>query len=127
MPISVLIAEDEPHILTLVKFKLRDAGFTVLTAEDGKKALEIARSDRPDIILLDVMMPFLNGYEVLERLKQDERLKDIPVIMLTAKSFQHEVDEAISKGATDYIIKPFSPGDLIDRIRNIVNGGPTPS
>ncbi len=121
MPFSVLVAEDEPHIMTLVKFKLRDAGFTVLPAEDGKKTLEIAQTQKPDLILLDVMMPLLNGYEVLEALKKDDNLKNIPVIMLTAKSFQHEVDEAIKKGADDYIIKPFSPAELVERVKKILD------
>ncbi len=120
MATTVLLAEDEPHILALVRFKLRDAGFTVLPAQDGQKALQVAKAEKPDVILLDVMMPFLNGYEVLESLKQDEELKSIPVIMMTAKSRQHEVDEALSKGAEDYIIKPFNPAELITRIHAIL-------
>ena len=120
MATTILIAEDEIHILTLTKFKLRDAGYTVIQAEDGKKALELAQLHHPDLILLDVMMPFLNGYEVLELLRKDDSTKNIPVIMLTAKSFQHEIDEGLTRGAEDYIIKPFSPTDLLTRIQAVL-------
>jgi two-component system alkaline phosphatase synthesis response regulator PhoP len=120
MAATILIAEDEIHIMTLVKFKLRDAGYTVIPAEDGKKALELAQAQHPDLILLDVMMPFLNGYEVLDLLRKDENTKNIPVIMLTAKSFQHEIDDGITRGAEDYIIKPFHPNDLITRIQAVL-------
>jgi two-component system, OmpR family, alkaline phosphatase synthesis response regulator PhoP len=120
MATTILIAEDEIHIMTLIKFKLRDAGYTVIPAEDGKRALELAQAHHPDLILLDVMMPFLNGYEVLDLLRRDENTKNIPVIMLTAKSFQHEIDEGLTRGAEDYIIKPFSPNDLITRIQAVL-------
>ena len=120
MPTTVLIAEDEPHILTLLRFKLRDAGFDVIPADDGLKALDLARTHKPDIILLDVMMPLVNGYQVLETLRKDAELNNTPVIMLTAKSLQREIDEAMAKGATDYIVKPFNPADLIERIQQIL-------
>jgi two-component system alkaline phosphatase synthesis response regulator PhoP len=120
MAATILIAEDEIHIMTLIKFKLRDAGYTIIPAEDGKKALELAQTQHPDLILLDVMMPFLNGYEVFDILRKDESTKHIPIIMLTAKSFQHEIDEGITRGAEDYIIKPFSPNDLITRIQAVL-------
>lgn len=120
MSTTILVAEDEIHIMTLIKFKLRDAGYTIIPAEDGKKALELAQTQHPDLILLDVMMPYLNGYEVLDILRKDEKTKNIPVIMLTAKSFQHEIDEGITRGAEDYITKPFSPNDLVTRVQAVL-------
>ncbi|MGD0339343.1 MAG: response regulator [Bacteroidota bacterium] len=120
MATTILIAEDEVHIMTLIKFKLRDAGYTVIPADDGKKALELTQTLHPDLILLDVMMPYLNGYEVFDILRKDEDTKNIPIIMLTAKGFQHEIDEGMARGAEDYIIKPFSPNDLIARVQAVL-------
>ncbi len=120
MAVKVLVADDEVHIMTLIKYKLRDAGYIVISAEDGKKALELAKTENPDIILLDVMMPYMTGYEVLDELRKYEPTKNIPVVMLTAKSFQHEIDEGITRGADDYITKPFSPNDLVQRVKTVL-------
>lgn len=117
---TILIAEDEIHIMTLIQFKLRDAGYAILAADDGKKALELAQTEHPDLILLDVMMPEMGGYEVLEKLRKDEKTKSIPVIMLTAKSFQHEIDEGMTRGAEDYITKPFHPNELVMRVQAVL-------
>jgi len=109
----ILVADDEPHIRKLVSFTLGNRGHEILEAADGGQAFEVARAEHPDLILLDVMMPVMTGYDVLDRLKGDEVTADIPVIMLSAKSQQTEVQEGLNRGAEQYICKPFTPKDLV--------------
>jgi CheY-like chemotaxis protein len=116
----ILVADDEPHIRKLVSFTLENRGYEVLQATDGGEALEMARTGKPDLILLDVMMPVMTGYEVLNTLKADPDTKDIPVVMLSAKSQRTEVEEGLSGGATEYICKPFTPKDLSQRVGEIL-------
>lgn len=116
----ILIADDEPHIRKLVSFTLGNRGYEVLEATDGGEALEIARAEHPDLILLDVMMPVMTGYEVLNRLKADPETEPMPVIMLSAKSQRTEVEEGLACGAREYICKPFTPKDLVERVGEIL-------
>jgi len=116
----VLIADDEPHIRRLVCFTLGNKGFEVLEATDGGEAYDRAREELPDIVLLDVMMPIMTGYEVLEKLKADPLTRDIPVVMLSAKSQQTEVQAGLAGGACEYICKPFTPKDLVQRVAEIL-------
>lgn len=109
---NILVIEDEEHIRTILKYNLELDGFNVFLAEDGLTGLDAAREDKPDLILLDWMMPGLDGLQVLSELKHDERTKDIPVFMLTAKSMMAEVGRALYEGADDYITKPFNVIDL---------------
>jgi DNA-binding response OmpR family regulator len=113
---KILLAEDEPHIGDMVAFKLTNSGHEVIRAASGDVALDLAGSDRPDLIVLDVMMPVLDGFEVLAALKRDTSLKAIPVIMLTAKGQERDVLNGLAEGAVDYIVKPFSLKELVARI-----------
>jgi len=124
----ILIADDEPHIRKLVSFTLGNRGYEVVEAADGGEAYERAKAEAPDIILLDVMMPVMTGYDVLEKLKADPVTRDIPVVMLSAKSQQTEVQAGLSKGAQEYICKPFTPKDLVQRVTELIggSGGGTP-
>ncbi len=113
----VLAVDDEPHILKLVAFSLRSGGFEVLEASDGLAAIEIARAEQPDLILMDVMMPALDGFEACRRLKADPATADIPVVMLSAKSQKTEQAAGLDSGATEYICKPFTPKELVAAVR----------
>ena len=112
----VLVADDEPHLLRLVKFRLEREGYEVLTATDGESALKVAREERPDLCVLDVMMPKRSGFDVLRELRADDGFAGMKVIMLTARAQDRDVDVGFSLGADDYITKPFSPQELRVRI-----------
>ena len=116
----ILVVDDEVYILHILDFSLGAEGFDVITANNGELAIEKARQSRPDLIVLDVMMPVLDGYETCKRLKEDPLTKEIPVILLTAKG--REVDKRLGfeAGAVDYIVKPFSPSRLIERVEEII-------
>jgi two-component system phosphate regulon response regulator PhoB len=117
---KILIVDDEVDLLRMVDFNLRSAGFATLSAQNGKDALRLARGERPDLILLDLMLPDIMGTEVCRALKADSATRDIPVIMVTAKG--EEIDRVVGFeiGAEDYVTKPFSPRELILRIRSIL-------
>jgi DNA-binding response OmpR family regulator len=115
MPTRVLAVDDEPQVLRLIEVKLKKAGFDVLTARDGEEAVSTALSERPDVVLLDVMMPRMDGFTAAGKIK--EQLDPAPLIlMLTAKGQESDVVRGLSGGADDYIIKPFSPRELLARI-----------
>jgi len=118
--IDILVVDDEEDILTLLEYNLRKSGFNVLSAADGPEAIVSASEERPALIILDIMLPNMDGTEVLKRLKQDPRTRSIPVIMLTAKG--EEIDKVVGfeLGADDYITKPFSPRELILRVRALL-------
>lgn len=122
MPKKILIVDDETELLKAISIRLKASGYEVLTAQDGQEGLEKARNSNPDLIILDVLMPRLDGYEVCRLLKFDEKYSLIPVIMLTAKT--QEVDKAMGKkvGANDYLTKPFETQDLIDKIKKHLGG-----
>jgi len=113
---TVLIADDEIDIVETVKFMLESEGFEVLTAYDGEEALKTARTAIPDIILLDVMMPKINGYKVSRLLKFDKKFQDIPILMITARSQDEDRLIGEETGADEYITKPFEISDVIDLI-----------
>jgi DNA-binding response OmpR family regulator len=117
---TILVAEDQEHIRSLITYKLRHSGYTVVTAVDGLEAIKKAEETNPDLILLDVMMPLLTGFEVLARLKQHEKLKTVPVLMVTAQSQEDEVIKGLELGADDYITKPFSPNELVARVKTVL-------
>ena len=110
--ITVLVIEDEEHIRRVLEYNLKLDGFEVYLAADGASGLELAREKRPDVILLDWMMPEMDGLKVLSELKYDETTNDIAVFMLTAKGMMGEVGQALYEGADDYITKPFDPMQL---------------
>ncbi len=117
---KVLVADDEKDIRRLISFTLERSGFEVVEAIDGKQALETALQIKPDIILLDVMMPQMDGYEVCRRLRAEPDMTSTPVLFLSAKGQNHEIGEGLSAGATDYIVKPFFPRDLIAKVKEIL-------
>ena len=115
----VLVVDDEGTIRRIVQINLTRAGYRVSVAEDGIQAIELARQEKPDLIVLDVMMPRMDGFEALQRLKSDPETQKIPVIMLTARSQDADFFEGERRGADLYLTKPFSPGSLLDGIRTI--------
>ncbi len=117
---KILAVDDEMHILRIVKYKLESAGYEVLTALNGVDALRIVREEKPALIFLDVMMPGMNGYEVCSELKNDPNTKDIIVIMLTAKGQESDKIKGLEVGVDEYITKPFSPQDLLDRTKDLL-------
>ncbi|AHC14333.1 response regulator [Salinispira pacifica] len=117
---SILCVEDEPDILELIRYNLEREGYTVFTADTGEKGLSMAASHHPALILLDLMLPGLDGLEVCRRLKKDHMLSHIPVIMLTAKTEDSDIITGLEVGADDYLSKPFSPKVLIARIRSVL-------
>jgi two-component system phosphate regulon response regulator PhoB len=116
----VLAVDDEEDILELVRYNLEKAGFQVTTVLTGEKALKAARTDHPDIVLLDLMLPGLNGHEVCRQLKSHPGTHGIPIVMLTAKGEESDVVTGLELGAEDYIIKPFSPKVLVARLNAVL-------
>ncbi len=114
----ILVADDEPHILRVVKDKLSNAGFTVLVATNGEEALQIALREKPDLILLDVMMPKMNGFDVCRKLRAESGFPSIPILLLTARGQEADKKMGIEAGATEYITKPFSPRELLQNVQN---------
>jgi len=119
-PRTVLVADDDEDILQLVSFRLERAGYTVVTAGDGQQALAAARQHQPDLAVLDVMMPGLNGYEVTRQLRADPATAAIPVILLTARVQEADVSRGFEAGADDYLRKPFSPQELRSRVQALL-------
>ncbi|HML24237.1 MAG TPA: response regulator transcription factor [Aggregatilinea sp.] len=112
----ILVAEDEPHILLLVQRKLEAAGHTVIATDNGNDALEIGLNSRPDLLLLDIMLPGREGLEVCAEIKNAYGVGAPPVILISALGQQNDVEAGIAAGADDYIIKPFSPRVLLERV-----------
>jgi DNA-binding response OmpR family regulator len=117
---TVLIAEDDPVSAHLLRHCLTSAGFHVVCATDGREALGLMETDAPVLVILDVMMPVMDGIEVLRRAKADTRLAAIPVIMVTSREQDADILEAVKIGATDYLVKPFMPTELLSRVARIV-------
>lgn len=116
----ILVVDDEQYILRIFSFLLGKWGFEVITAQNGQEGLNILKNDKPDLILLDMSMPVMDGFQMLEQLRKDPQLKDIPVIMLTANSDTKNIKEASTYGIEDYLTKPFEPEDLRQRIDSIL-------
>jgi len=116
----VLIADDEPNIVTPLEFLMEQVGLEVRVARNGHEVLELAAAFQPDLILLDVMMPGLNGYEVCQRLKSDPTLRQVRVLMLSAKGRDVEVAKGLELGADAYITKPFSTRELVSKVRELL-------
>ena len=118
---KILVADDEQDIRELVRYTLQFAGYSVILASNGEEVIEAAQRELPDLILLDVRMPRINGYDACIRIKADERTQKIPVVFLSAKGQESEVHAGLEAGADDYILKPFSPDQLIERIKSRIN------
>ena len=117
---TVLVVDDEVHIVHVVAIKLRSNGYEVISAENGAEALELARQAIPDIIVADFQMPVMTGLELVEQLHQDERTRDIPVIMLTARGFAIEDSQKENLRISEFLSKPFSPKELLRHIEDIL-------
>jgi two-component system alkaline phosphatase synthesis response regulator PhoP len=117
---KILIAEDERDIRDLIEFTLRYAGHEVISAANGAEAVQLAPQARPDLILMDVRMPRMTGYEACRALKDIDEVKDVPVVFLSAKGQESEMSSGLDAGAYDYILKPFAPDQLTMRIDRIL-------
>jgi DNA-binding response OmpR family regulator len=116
----VLAADDDEDILELVAFRLERSGYTVLRARDGQEALDLALEARPDLAVLDVMMPKVDGFELTRRLRAEDATRTMPIILLTARAQDADVQRGFEAGADDYIRKPFSPQELRARVQAIL-------
>ncbi len=112
----ILVVEDDPRSFRLLEFRLKSQGHQVIGAVDGGEALKVASKEKLDLILLDIMIPVIDGFQVLRKLKSQEETKNIPVIMLTARSQEKDIVDGIEAGAVDYVTKPFSSAELIARV-----------
>ena len=117
---KILIAEDERDIRDLVAFTLRFAGHEVVAVGNGQEAVEAARVEMPDLILMDVRMPRMTGYEACELMKADPQIQEIPVVFLSAKGQDSEIKTGLSAGAAEYLLKPFAPAELTQRVSELL-------
>jgi len=118
---SILIADDEPHILRALGFILENEGYQLHYAMDGEEALALAREHHPQLAILDIMMPALDGFQVCRRIKEDRDLQDMAVIFLTAKGQDSDYKQALALGARQYLTKPFSPSEVVQVVRSLVH------
>jgi len=117
---TVLVVDDDPVILKLLEVNFEMEGFTVLVARDGQEGIDVARGERPDVVVSDIMMPKLSGLELVSELKGDAGTSDIPIILLSAKAQNADVRSGLEAGADDYVTKPFEPLDLVDRVNRLL-------
>lgn len=117
---TILVVDDEQDLLDLIEYNLQKEGFDVLRAENGLDGIEMAREHKPNLVLLDIMMPQMDGIEVCDRMREDDELKHIPIIFLTARSDEKTEVEGLNKGADDFITKPISTTKLISRIKAVL-------
>jgi DNA-binding response OmpR family regulator len=117
---TILVADDEEDVRELVTYRLTRSGYDVIGAVDGQEAFELASERAPDLMVLDVMMPRLDGYELTRRLRAEESLRSVPVILLTARSHETDVSRGFEVGADDYLRKPFNPDELVARVRAVL-------
>ena len=119
---KVLVVDDDDDIRFLIAYKLTSAGYDVTLAADGTRGLDAARRENPDLILLDWMMPEMSGVEVCTALRADPISQETPVILITARSQQADIERGFAAGASDYVLKPFSPSELLARVTEILRG-----
>lgn len=119
---EIMIVEDDEHIAQLLVFMLGREGYETMRAADGLNALELieGRATPPSLILLDMMLPYIDGFQLLEAIRAQRGWESVPVIVLTAKSQESDIVRALEKGATDYIVKPFQPMELLARVRHLL-------
>ena len=114
---KILLIDDSPDLVSLTVMRLKYAGYEAISAEDGEEGLEKALAEKPDLILLDILMPKLDGLQTLAKLKESDQTKSIPVIMLTAEGQSEQVTKAAKAGARDYIVKPYDSAVLMEKIK----------
>ncbi|MES9813977.1 MAG: response regulator transcription factor [Candidatus Thiodiazotropha sp.] len=117
---TILIVDDEPNIVLSVEYLMKREGYQVMTAGDGQVAIEMIADTRPDLLILDVMMPRKNGFEVCREIRADPAFSGLPILMLSAKGREAEIKKGISLGADAYITKPFSTHDLVDKVNQLL-------
>lgn len=117
---KILVVDDDAFIRRPLEFILRSEGFQPVTAADGNECLERVAADRPDLIIMDVMMPGRDGFELCRTLKNDAQYADIPIILLSARGQEHDRERGLSLGAVDFLTKPYSPSELVRRVREIL-------
>jgi DNA-binding response OmpR family regulator len=117
---KIVIAEDEPDIRDLIAFTLRFAGYEVVTGSNGEEGYELTRKEKPDLVMMDVRMPKMTGYEACKKIKADPEIAHIPVIFLSAKGQETEISSGMDSGAEEYLLKPFAPDQLTERIRAVL-------
>lgn len=123
MPVHALIVEDEENILLSLEFLLTQEGYTVATAQDGTAALKAAAAHTPDLVLLDVMLPHIDGFEVCRQMRANPLLKNARIMMITARGRDSEVEHGMSLGADAFLTKPFSTRELMETIRTLISSG----
>ncbi|MHC4715663.1 MAG: response regulator [Planctomycetota bacterium] len=117
---KILVADDEAHIRHIVSMKLSNAGYEVVTAEDGEEALELAQAETPELIITDYQMPYLTGLEMCRKLRDAKVAGEVPVLMLTARGFDIEPDEMAAAGISDVLSKPFSPREVLQKVHELI-------
>ncbi|MFW6238317.1 MAG: response regulator, partial [Halanaerobiales bacterium] len=120
---SVLVVDDAKNILMVLEMSLKKAGYQVYTARDGLAGLQLAQKEQPDLILLDILLPKMNGFLVYEALQEEAETEDIPVVFLSARAEKEDLDKALSMGAADYLVKPINQNQLLSSVGNYINGG----
>jgi DNA-binding response OmpR family regulator len=119
----ILIVDDEPDIVTSLEFLMKRAGFEVDVAVDGEAALQAAEARSPDLVLLDIMLPKMNGFELCQKLRADPKWRGMKIVMLTAKGRESEIAKGLALGADVYVTKPFSTKDLVAQVRQLLGAG----
>lgn len=117
---KILVADDEAHILHVVSMKLSRAGYEVVTAMDGEEALELCLAELPDLVITDYQMPYMTGLELCQKLRENDKTKDIPILMLTARGFDIESHEMVRAGIRDVLSKPFSPREVLAKVGGLI-------
>lgn len=121
---KVLVVEDDSVVRELIEWKLTSAGHVVLTEADGEAGLAAARAEKPDVVILDWMMPKLTGLEVCRAIREDETVSSLPVLLLTARAQDSDIEQGLAAGADDYLVKPFSPRELLSRVEALLARSP---
>ena len=127
MPKKILIVDDEPIIVRLVESRLKASGYDVISASDGQEALNTARAEKPDLIILDIMLPKMDGYRVCRLLKLDDNFRQIPIIMFSARVQGEDQEKGMAAGAEAYLTKPFNPATFMNKIKELLKEQPAPS
>lgn len=117
---TILIVDDDPHIVTAIAYLMKRAGYEVAIANDGRQALDYLADNSPSLVILDVMIPGTNGFEVCEKIRAESRFAKMPVLMLSAKGRDAEMNKGLALGANAYITKPFSTYDLVERVKSLL-------
>lgn len=119
---KIVVADDDLDLCELLEMKLRQSNYEVFTAMDGAQALEVVRKVQPHLVILDIMMPLMTGMEVLRNLKAESATADIPIILMTAKRQESDVNSGFALGVVDYIVKPFNLRDLVHQVQSVISG-----